>query len=205
MIGCDLGQVIPGQGKLRHTGYCVYIPRNYTGSEKLPWILALSPSGTSGDWEDLLQAACEKHHWAFAMSQNSNSSIAWPTIAPVLIDTIDSAPMRFPFDPNGLCVVGFSGAATRAHQMAYVWPNVRKIIVSSGCISDEHLKATNYPRGKSVVFIAGSLDPSTTKMKRDQQFLMQRGWKTKWIDFQGGHQFPPPSAYDQAIEWLISN
>ncbi len=205
IIGCDLGQVIPGRGRLMYTGYTVYIPKNYTGSEKLPWILALSPSGTAGDWEELLQDACEKHHWAFAASQNSNSLVAWPKIEPTLKDAVESAPKRFPFDPNGLCVVGFSGAATRAHEMAYLWPNVRKIIVSSGCIGEEHLNATNYPRGKSVVFIVGSLDQITTKMKRDQQFLIQQGWKTKWIEFQGGHQFAPPSSYDQAIEWLRSN
>ncbi len=205
IIGCDLGQVIPGQGKLTYTGYTVYVPKNYTGSEKLPWILALSPSGTARDWMELLQDACDKHHWAFAASQNSNNFVAWQKIVPALKDTIESAPMRFPFDPNGLCVVGFSGAATRAHQIAYLWPNVRKIIVSNGCIDETHLNAANYPRGKSVVFIAGSLDPNITKMKRDQQFLMQHGWKTKWIEFQGGHQFAPANAYDQAIEWLRIN
>ena len=205
IIGCDVGQVHPGRGKQMYTGYGVYIPTNYTGNEKLPWILALSPSGTSSDWEELLQEACDKHHWAFAMSQNSNNLVAWTKIEPVLKDTIESAPARFPFDPNGLCVAGFSGAATRVHQMAYLWPNVRKIIVSSGCIGEEHFNATNYPRGKSAVFIVGSLDPNSSKMKRDQQFLMQRGWKTKWIEFQGGHQFAPVSVYDQAIEWLSSN
>jgi predicted esterase len=201
-IGCDLGQCIPGQGKQMYTGYSVYIPTNYTGSEKLPWILALSPSGKSQDWMEMLPNACDKHHWGIAASQNSSDSIAWPKIEPVLKDTVDSAPSRFPFDSNNLCVIGFSGAAARTHQMAHFWPNVRKIIVCNGCIADEELNSKNYPKGKSVVFIAGSMDPIVSKMKRDQQFLMQQGWKTKWIEFHGGHQFPPPSAFADAIEWL---
>lgn len=201
-IGCDVGQCIPGRGVQIYTGYVVYIPPNYTGSEKLPWILALSPSGSARDWLELLQDACDKHHWGIAASQNSSDSIAWPKIEPVLKDTVDSAPSRFPFDSNNLCVIGFSGAAARTHQMAHFWPDVRKIIVCNGCIADEELNSKNYPKGKSAVFIAGSMDPIVSKMKRDQQFLMQQGWKTKWIEFHGGHQFPPPSAFADAIEWL---
>ncbi len=202
IIGCDVGQAHPGQGKLRLTGYGVYIPTNYTGSEKLPWILALSPSGSAGDWAELLADACNKHHWAYAASQNSKDSIALPEVEPHLRDTVDSALKKFPLDPNGLCVVGFSGGGTRALQIAALWPNVRKVIVEGGCISKEFLTPSKYPTGKSAVFLAGSLDPNVAIMKQNERFLIQQGWKTKWIEFQGGHQFAPASAYEQAIEWL---
>lgn len=201
-IGCDIGQNIPGRGKQIYTDYGVYIPTNYSGNEKLPWILALSPSSSSGDWFELLSYACDKHHWGLAASKNSNNQSVWPKIEPVLKDTVESAPSRFPFDPNEFCIAGFSGAAARVHKLAYHWPKVRKIIVSNGCMGEEELKARNYPRGKSAVFIVGSLEPNLKRIKRDQQFLMQRGWKTKWIEFAGGHQFPPEGAFDQAIEWL---
>ncbi len=107
MIGCDVGQLHPGQGKLRLTGYVVYVPTNYTGSEKLPWLLALSPSGSAADWDELLADSCNKHHWAYAASQNSKDSIAWLDVEPHLRDTVEGALKRFPLDPNGLCVVEF--------------------------------------------------------------------------------------------------
>ncbi len=204
MIGLPVGQICPGQGKLRTTGYCVYTPKDYDGREKLPWILALSPSGRSDDWE-LLQESCDKHHWALVMSQNSNCSIPWSELEPHLRDTIESAPNRFPLDPGGLCLAGFSGGGSLAYRLASVRKDVRKVIVVNACIKDKEIARSSLCKGKSVVLIGGSMDSNSSLMRSDKLLLDKCGWKTKWVGFQGGHQFAPAGAYEEAIEWLNTN
>jgi hypothetical protein len=39
-------------------------------------------------------------------------------------------------------------------------------------------------------------------MLHDWNFLKEHNWKTKWIEFEGGHRIAPDSAYQQAAQWL---
>lgn len=41
-------------------------------------------------------------------------------------------------------------------------------------------------------------------MSRDRKFLESRGWKTRWIEFTGGHSFAPEEVYQEAADWLAS-
>lgn len=82
---------------------------------------------------------------------------------------------------------------------------------------------------KTVVFLASPTDFRYKNMQWDRQFLESKGWKTKsaycailaqyvlqsqhskidkilptlqWIEFEGGHNFAPESAYEEAAEWI---
>ena len=58
---------------------------------------------------------------------------------------------------------------------------------------------------KSNRDLASPSDFRYQEMKRDRTFLEILGWKTKWIEFQGGHRIAPAASYDQAARWLIEN
>ncbi len=56
-----------------------------------------------------------------------------------------------------------------------------------------------------MVFLASPTDFRYNEMKRDRGFLESHGWKTKWIEFTGGHTLAPYEIYEQAAQWLEKN
>jgi predicted esterase len=39
-------------------------------------------------------------------------------------------------------------------------------------------------------------------MKKDKAFLESIGWKTGWMEFEGGHTVAPEAIYEHAADWL---
>ena len=85
-----------------------------------------------------------------------------------------------------------------AHAFAKFYPDrVRAVVINTGMIQPSFL-TEDYPRGKAAVFIASPTDFRYADMKTDRTFLEQRGWRTTWVEFEGGHAIAPPEVYDRA-------
>ncbi len=80
---------------------------------------------------------------------------------------------------------------------------ISALVINTGMMSPSlrELEA-KYPKGKIVAYLASPTDFRYREMKADRIWMERLGWRTKWIEFQGGHQPAPDSAYEEAGGWL---
>ncbi|MBF0385751.1 MAG: hypothetical protein HQL27_07745 [Candidatus Omnitrophica bacterium] len=182
--------------------FIVYIPESINKNAKNPWILGLSPAGNGRDLIPAWKSACDKFGWILVASNDFRNGIAMSKLEPFLLKTIKIAVKSYPVDPNNLYLSGFSGGGMGSHMMIDAYPNLIKGIIVNTCSMQGWANVNTYPRNKIAVFIASPTDFRYEKMKKDKKLLDDCGWKTKWIEFTGGHRWAPPEKYIQAVEWI---
>ena len=115
--------------------------------------------------------------------------------------------MNFPIDRSKIIVSGFSGGAMGSHAFAFSYPRlISAVVLNTGMIHEHYTQQKHrYPRRKLAVFLASPTDFRYEAMKQDRKFLESLDWKTKWIEFKGGHSIAPDSVYQKAAQWLREN
>ncbi len=186
----------------------VYLPKGLDYNRKHPWVLGLSPGGNGKDLIPVWKNACDKFQWILVASNDSRNGVFFSEEWPLLAKTLEIMKAKYPVDPARLYATGLSGGGMVAHFISYNYPeSIRGIIVNTCMIHEEFYdpKITDpdsYPKNKIAVFLASPTDFRYNEMQRDKKFLESRGWKTKWIEFEGGHTWAPPEKYVEAVTWL---
>ena len=111
----------------------------------------------------------------------------------------------YPADKSKIIATGLSGGGMASHGLCMYYPRlIYAVAINTGMIHEDFIEGKEYPypHNKIAVFLASSTDFRYDEMQRDQRFLKQLGWMTKWIEFEGGHVFAPEWAYHEAAEWL---
>ena len=92
----------------------------------------------------------------------------------------------------------------QSHSFSFHYPGlISAIVINTGMMDDYYInRVSSYPKRKIAVFLASPTDFRYNEMKRDRNFLEKLEWKTKWIEFTGGHVLAPDSAYQEAAAWL---
>ncbi len=111
---------------------------------------------------------------------------------------------KYPISNTKVIASGFSGGGMGSHWFAFLYPNlIKAVVINTGMMHENFVAQKNkYPRNKYAVFLASPTDFRYNEMKRDRKFLKDLNWKTKWIEFEGGHTPAPASAYEEAANWL---
>lgn len=170
-----------------------------------PLLLAFSPSADAYALIDQWQPMAVKHDMLLAASKESKNGVSYYKIMPKIREMIIEILAGHPVDPDKIIATGFSGGAMTAHTLAYTQPEtVDAVIVNTGMIN-RFYKKQDYPRGKTAVFLASPTDFRYDEMHADHKFLQKKGWKTRWIEFEGGHVIAPQEKLDEALAWIKQN
>ncbi len=181
--------------------YLLYIPVHNRNSPR-PLVVALSPTGTAEDMYEAWHLAADKRGWFILASREFRNGIDnWVGPLDAIINEVTS---QYLIDGSKIILAGFSGGGMASHTYSVYRPYVRVVVTNSGLISTHMKKLGNYPRWKTAVFMASPTDTRYIEMKQNQMFLASLGWKTLWIDFEGGHNIAPEDCYEAAAKWIES-
>ena len=182
--------------------FLIYVPARSEPTRKMPLVLALSPGGDAAIMISTWIEVTDHRGWIIAASKEFRNGIEYETVLKQVDSTIETIERTEPVDSSRIVLSGLSGGAMAAHAFLQRRPGkVRAVVANTGML-EEAFMTENYPVGKLAVFLASPADFRYQEMSRDRLFLEAKGWKTKWIEFSGGHVLAPATAYEQAAAWL---
>lgn len=185
-------------------GYTLYIPANIPARDRVPLVVALSPGADPYEMLLTWQKVADRRKWIVFGSKIARNGVPFTQTLPPVITGVRSVIATYPIDSARIIATGISGGAMSSHRLAAFYPDLFKaIVLNTGMMAEDQVAGSiRIAHGKIAVFLASSTDFRYQEMKRDRSLLVSRGWKTKWIEFSGGHTFAPDSAYQEASEWL---
>ncbi|MDD4003882.1 MAG: hypothetical protein PHW69_01595 [Elusimicrobiaceae bacterium] len=188
------------------TEYILYIPAGLKPGTRHPLVVALSPGGEPYSMLNAWRSAADRHKWlVFASKVFSNGGDADKKLAAVSSALYNEICLRPDTDCTKTIVTGMSGGAMGSYILAMMEPGMIAAVVANTGMMHENEKRANYPRGKAAVFLASPADFRYDAMKQDRGFLEERGWKTEWLEFAGGHTIAPAGIYERAAQWVQTN
>lgn len=187
--------------------YIMYIPGGVEPDRKYPLVVAFSPSADAASMISAWKSVSEKYKWLILASKESRNGLDMKKVCDSHANILEFIIMNFPVDSDKIIATGFSGGGMQSHGFAMYYPKlIRAVVVNTAMIHENfrgRKEAYFYStEAKSAVFLASPTDFRYNEMKADKSFLQGIGWKTKWIEFQGGHTMAPQEAYQQAAQWL---
>jgi predicted peptidase len=193
-----------GSSIIDNPEYIIYVPSGIDYSQKYPLVIALHPIASASSMIYVWKGVAEEQKWIIFASKEFRNGIDMNKTFSGITDILGEVCTKFPIDKSKIIATGFSGGAMGAHAFAFSYPRlISAVIINTGMIHEHYLgQKFMYPRGKIAVFLASPTDFRYTEMERDQKFLQDLGWQTKWIEFTGGHILAPDSAYREAAQWL---
>jgi len=182
--------------------YLAYVPKNLLKNKKYPLVFALSPDANANGMIGFWQPIADDHQLIVAASTEFRNGVSYSILDPRVWKELEEVKRLFPVDRTKVIFTGISGGAMGSHLFAQEHPNeVQAIIVNTGMM-EETCMTKDYPDGKVAAFLASPTDFRYKEMKRDRAFLQMHHWKTKWIEFTGGHTMAPREVYEEALGWV---
>lgn len=185
--------------------YILYIPSGIDHSRKYPLVFALSPGADGNSMVGAWKEVADKYKWIVLGSNEHRNGLLFKDLGPMLTKTLKFVTANYPVDKSRVIATGFSGGGMSAHYLSMAYPNLFwAVVANTGMIHEDYKdgKKYSYPRNKIAVFLASPTDFRYGEMKENRRFLESIGWKTKWVEFPGGHAIAPKTAYETAAEWL---
>jgi predicted peptidase len=184
--------------------YILYVPSGVDPAQKYPLVIAFSPSADAQLMINTWKKVAEDYKWIIFSSKEFRNGID-PTLIYSRIESILKDPsFIWPIDKSKIIATGLSGGGMGSHFFVCFYPGLINAVVINTGMMDEQFVSRNdiYPKNKIAVFLASPTDFRYQEMKRDKNFLESVGWKTKWIEFEGGHVLAPEATYQEAAGWL---
>ncbi len=188
--------------------YILYVPKGIDYNKKYPLVIALSPSANASSMIGAWKNVAEKHKWLVLASKEFRNNVSTTDIFRNLSSIVSrDLSGKYPIDKSKVVATGFSGGGMGSHVFAFYYPRlISAVIPNVGAIHPEcRQEKHKYPRRKLAVFLASPTDNNYEIMKKDRKFLEELGWKTKWIEFKGGHTMAPEKTYQESAAWLERN
>lgn len=193
------------QGKTTETPeYLIHAPSKLSQGALYPLVIAFSPGAEAQQMIKVWQNAADEHKWLVIASKKFRNGIDSTPIFNQLYTDITQGKLNLPIDRKRIAATGLSGGGMGSHALVFAYPGlVSAVIINTGMMNEYYYpRKDDYPKNKIAVFLASPTDFRYNEMKRDRVFLEELGWKTKWIEFQGGHVLAPQSVYSEAAKWL---
>ena len=196
-----------GTQTIESANYSIYIPQDMDYKVGHPLVVALSPSADAASMISAWKNVADRHQWiVYASKTFKNGQDVGPEMQLTMSD-VTEVEKDYPVDRSRIIFTGFSGGAQGSHMFAFYYPQtIWAIVLNTGMIQPFYYQnetiLSYYPRNKTAAFIASPTDFRYEQMKKDKELLDGLGWRTKWIEFVGGHAIAPEFAYEEAAKWL---
>ena len=202
-----LAKTVDALASVETSNYLLYLPQGFDNSTTHSLVVALSPTADAGSMIRTWKNIADRHQWIVYASKKSQNGIPIGPIMKSTVSDLNELENEYSVNKSRIIFTGFSGGAMGSHAFSFYYPKIVWAVVANTGMIDE-LYYTNktylffYPKNKIAVFLASPTDFRYEQMKKDKIFLDSLGWKTKWIEFTGGHIIAPEEAYEEAADWL---
>ncbi len=187
-----------------HDRYLLLLPEHQNMLNDSIIIVGFSPSGDADSIMNAWRPAAEKRGWPVFTSKTFHNGELPMTFDSELISDIGNVSSRLWYIEPKFVFTGVSGGGQLSQAFAFGHPSiVAAVVTNCGIINPGYWNFTKYyPHNKVAFFIASPTDFRYEQMKKDRDFLSSIGWKTGWVEFEGGHALAPTSTYEQVAVWL---
>jgi hypothetical protein len=185
--------------------FILYLPSDIDFNKEYPLVVAFSPSADAQSLIDTWKGVSEKHKWIIFASKEFRNGLSNPVLPGIVKVLREKIFIDFPVNQSEVMAAGFSGGGMCSYFFAFEYPKLTAAVISnSGVIHKAIINKDGYEyiRDKIAVFLVSPADSNYEIMKNDRRFLESIGWKTKWIEFDGGHSIAPQESYEEAAQWL---
>ncbi|MBE7464532.1 MAG: hypothetical protein HS116_13735 [Planctomycetes bacterium] len=180
--------------------YALYLPSYFTPDQTWPILYCFSPGAQGSTPVNLYRAAAERFGWIVVGSNNARNGPMEPVQAAIEALWKDTW-TRFPIDPKRLYATGFSGGARMAWAMA-----LTRDKPFAGWLPCGAGYAAEMPPREGLTFavcgLAGRQDFNYDELNRVERQLAGMGLRTRVLEFDGGHDWPPASHATQAVRYM---
>jgi predicted esterase len=204
LVGC-VGCSKPDSGKIvDEADHLVFVPPGLEIDRKYPLAILLSPGADASSMIQVWKPLAEKYKWILVASKVFRNGVSPDAAFDKIVEFVRENHLNLPFDKTKIIASGFSGGGMGAHMMAFYYRElISGVIPNTGMIDDYfYTHAKDYPKGKLAVFLASPTDFRYQNMQKDQHFLDGLGWKTRFLEFNGGHRMAPVTTYEEAVLWF---
>lgn len=179
--------------------YALYVPRGYYPSSRPPGLVFLFEPAARGKLPvNLYKSLADKYNVVLACSNNSRNGPIQESLAAaeaVLIDVLS----RFDIERKFIVISGFSGGGRTAVQMAITNPLFAGVITCGAALPSQNAvtKQNHVPFAEVI----GRGDMNYQEALIADEYLQTLGKPNTLMMFNGGHQWPPPESYEDALVW----
>ncbi|MFH1063103.1 MAG: hypothetical protein V1747_09520 [Candidatus Omnitrophota bacterium] len=190
---------------IEHEGYLLYLPQGLVAGKVYPLIVAFDPGANALAMINFWKPISEEKKLIICASKKFRNDLEnWVKPEEQMIEEVLKA---YPVNRKRIITTGISGGGMGAHMLAFYRPDLVLAVISNVGRINPFFKTDpkakrDYPQSKIAVFIAGTNDYNFAEMRDDQEFLSSLYWKTKWLEFKGGHTMAPTELYKEAISWI---
>ncbi len=178
-----------------HT-YALYLPSGYTPERAWPVLIALDPAARGREPLERFAEGAESLGFVLAGSNDSRNGPLEPS-AEALVAIWNDLQQRFAVDLDRIYLAGFSGGARMATQFAQKSKVAGALACGAGLLEGDPAR---FPF--DYLATAGLEDMNYLEVRVLIENLQRRGSAAALLEFQGGHDWPPPPVARQALEWL---
>jgi predicted esterase len=186
--------------------YDFFRPNNSVDGENIPLIIYISPSNRSKGWH-FWEASCRRHGVMYASPRKAGNSVGYDRRVRIVLDILGDIRSQYNVDPDRTYLVGFSGGAAIAEQIAFRLPEFFGGVLCTGRTIDLPTNPLLRHRTRdrlSVALVCGERDPVAPLVEfRDAHVLRGFNYRCESkIVLRLGHTMPPSSVLEQAFLWM---
>jgi len=178
--------------------YALYLPSAYSASKQWPLLLAFDPFARGAVAVKLFHEAAEKYGFIVIGSNNSRN-FGDPSNAIRLLAADVKA--RYSVDARRIYLTGLSGGARVASSMALACKTcIAGVIANSAGMPASG--GSPSPDGPDWFLLAGTTDFNYPEMVRLKETLDNTHIVSRFVVFEGPHNWMPKDFAEQALAWL---
>jgi tetratricopeptide (TPR) repeat protein len=178
--------------------YALYLPSNYSSQKRWPLLLVFDPFGRGETGVKLFHEAAEKYGYIVVGSNNSRNFQDPSSAIRLLWGDVKE---RYAIDPRRIYTAGLSGGARVASSIA---------LACKSCIAGVIANSAGLPNGASTpgpevadwFLVAGTTDFNYPEMLRLKEALDASNAASRFVVYDGPHNWMPPDFAERALAWL---
>ena len=178
--------------------YALYLPSAYSASKQWPLLLAFDPFARGAVAVKLFHEAAEKYGFIVIGSNNSRN-FGDPSNAIRLLAADVKA--RYSVDARRIYLTGLSGGARVASSMALACKTCIAGVIANSAGMPASGGSPN-PDGPDWFLLAGTTDFNYPEMVRLKETLDNTHIVSRFVVFEGPHNWMPKDFAEQALAWL---
>jgi predicted esterase len=179
--------------------YALYLPAGYTPKQKWPILFCFDPGARAKVPVERFAQAAEKHGFVVVASYNSRNGPMEP-IREALDSLLRDVSLRFAIDEKRMFAAGHSGGS----RVALQWGESGQLagVVACGAAFEREVPK----RFSAPVFVAAGRDDfNYHELHALSVELSRRQVRSRFVEFDGGHQWLPEALTGEALAFLSGN
>jgi hypothetical protein len=178
--------------------YALYIPSGYHAGRSWPVLYCFDPGARGRVPVERFREGAERFGYIVAGSNNSRNGPPAPGLASMRAMWEDTR-VRFRIDDRRVYLAGFSGGARLANSLA-PGSGAAGVISCGAGFSGDRPKTLAY----RFLGVAGVDDFNYPELRAVDRLMEGSGATHAFLEFDGGHEWPPGETCARALEWLGS-